>query len=91
MNKCRKERNTGEQHSYKYSEIICGYCKHRFVFNKTLCEFLDSHYWKSDGTRGYRTKCPKCEEYIVSFDDEIEALPFVLREDKDDIRHIEEY
>ncbi len=51
---------------------------------------MSAGYWKSDGTQGYRTKCPKCEEYIVSFDDEIEALPFVLREDKADIKHYEE-
>ena len=80
----------GENSTYKYREIICGYCKHRFVFNKSLCEFLSAGYWKSDGTQGYRTKCPKCGENVVSFDDEIEALPFILREDKADIKHYEE-
>ena len=44
---------------YRFREIICGYCEHRFVY---------------DATPG-----------VLSFDDETVALPFELRDDKDEI------
>ncbi len=84
MDSQKKTENTS--YSYHYREIICGYCRHRFVFNKDPGEWGYGHYYKKkDGTMGIETKCPSCGEMVVSFDDEIEALPFVLREDRDDI------
>lgn len=71
---------------YQYREIICGYCNHRFVFNKNAQEWQWHTYLKPNGIYGIETKCPKCGEELVSFDDETTALPFVLRDDCDTIK-----
>ena len=71
---------------YQYREIICGCCRHRFVFNKTPGEWgLFICYKKKNGVNGIDTKCPKCGKGILAFDDEITALPFELREDREEI------
>ena len=43
-------------------------------------------YTKKNGVKGKEVRCPKCNEWVLSFDDETVALPFELRDDKDEIK-----
>ena len=71
---------------YHFREIICGYCEHRFVYNATPGEWEGMlTYTKKNGVKGKKVRCPKCNEWVLSFDDETVALPFELRDDKDEI------
>lgn len=70
---------------YKYREIICGSCGHRFAFNKHSDDTAFNTYKKKDGTWGVETKCPMCGKILVSFDNETKAFPFFQRKDMDEI------
>jgi len=56
---------------YNYREVLCGYCTHKFMWEK------DSifHYNRKDGKAGLGVKCPKCGECLVVFDGELTAEP----------------
>ena len=62
---------------YKYREIVCQYCGHRFMWLKDSPEY----FIRPDNTIGRQAKCPECGEDLAVFDNELEALPVALLDD----------
>ncbi len=44
---------------YRFREIICGYCEHRFVYDATPGEWEGMlTYTKNNGVKGEEVRCP---------------------------------
>ena len=60
---------------YKYREVICPWCDHRFMWNRTGNEFpLHRIRLKETGESLDDTECPKCGSEVVVLDHVMEGL-----------------
>ena len=57
-----------------YREVICGYCEHRFMWEKDSPEYFE----RPNGQIGRQAECPKCSEKLAVFDKESVAIPVDL-------------
>lgn len=69
---------------YKYREVICEICEHRFMWETNFVDGI--YYLKSDNERGKQAICPKCGAYLAVFNSE----PVGLSECRDEIEKISE-
>lgn len=57
--------------AYKYREVLCPMCDHRFMFNNTS----NPTYEKiGDAAVYFEAKCPKCAELMLVSNDKQEGL-----------------
>lgn len=61
---------------YKYREVICPWCKHRFMWNQSTIssqwnEYVDE---KTGESIGLETSCPMCSEKMIVVKGKLEGL-----------------